>query len=69
MYGRTAPLDLDAVPDFRLPHLPEQDSAGYLTAVFGDCGQTDYRNSLALSYSTLDYCVQFQETRSNSSTG
>jgi type VI secretion system secreted protein VgrG len=33
-----------------------------LTAVFGDCGQTDYRNSLALSYSSIDYCVQFQET-------
>jgi type VI secretion system secreted protein VgrG len=33
-----------------------------LTAVFGDCGQTDYRNDLVLSYPTLDYCVQFQET-------
>src|SRR5215469_6518081 len=33
-----------------------------LTAVFGDCGQTDYRSDLALSYSALDYCVQFQET-------
>jgi type VI secretion system secreted protein VgrG len=33
-----------------------------LTAVFGDCGQIDYRNDLVLSYPTLDYCVQFQET-------
>jgi len=33
-----------------------------LRAVFGDCGQTDYRNDLVLSYPTLDYCVQFQET-------
>jgi type VI secretion system secreted protein VgrG len=33
-----------------------------LTAVFGDCGQTDYRSDLVLSYPTLDYCVQFQET-------
>ena len=36
-----------------------------LTAVFGDCGQTDYRNDLVLSYPTLDYCVQFQETAFN----
>jgi len=33
-----------------------------LTAVFGDCGQTDHRSNLALSYAALDYCVQFQET-------
>lgn len=33
-----------------------------LAAVFGDCGQTDYRNDLVLSYPTLGYCVQFQET-------
>jgi type VI secretion system secreted protein VgrG len=33
-----------------------------LAGVFGDCGQTDYRNDLVLSYPTLDYCVQFQET-------
>jgi len=33
-----------------------------LAAVFRDCGQTDYRNDLVLSYSALDYCVQFQET-------
>jgi type VI secretion system secreted protein VgrG len=33
-----------------------------LTAVFGDCGQTDYRNSLALSYSSIYYCIQFQKT-------
>jgi type VI secretion system secreted protein VgrG len=33
-----------------------------LTSVFGNCGQTDYRSDLALSYSALDYCVQFQET-------
>jgi type VI secretion system secreted protein VgrG len=33
-----------------------------LTAVFQDCGQTDYRNDLVGGYSTLDYCVQFQET-------
>lgn len=33
-----------------------------LEAVFGDCGQTDYRSDLALSYPTLEYCVQFQET-------
>ena len=33
-----------------------------INAVFGDCGQADYRNDLVLSYSPLDYCVQFQET-------
>ena len=33
-----------------------------ITAVFGDCGQADYRSDLVLSYSALDYCVQFQET-------
>jgi type VI secretion system secreted protein VgrG len=33
-----------------------------LTEVFNDSGQTDYRNDLVLTYSTLDYCVQFQET-------
>ena len=33
-----------------------------LEAVFGDCGQTDFRSDLALSYPSLEYCVQFQET-------
>ena len=33
-----------------------------LTQVFADCGQTDYRSDLVLSYPTLEYCVQFQET-------
>lgn len=33
-----------------------------VTAIFGDCGQTDYRNDLALSYPMLEYCVQFQES-------
>lgn len=33
-----------------------------LAAVFDDCGQSEYRRDLALSYSTIDYCVQFQET-------
>lgn len=33
-----------------------------LTAVFQDCGQTDYRDDLVGTYTSLDYCVQFQET-------
>jgi type VI secretion system secreted protein VgrG len=33
-----------------------------LTAVFDGGGFTDYRNDLKLTYTPLDYCVQFQET-------
>lgn len=30
--------------------------------VFGDCGRTDFRNSLSGTYSPREYCVQYNET-------